>query len=51
MNNYTPLLINRNDKNKQLTLLSQHKFALTGKKYVNGSVNFEGQLKNLNEDF
>jgi hypothetical protein len=28
MNNYTPV-INRNDKNKQLTLLSQRKLALT----------------------
>jgi hypothetical protein len=29
MNNYTPLVISRNDKNKQLTLLSQCKLALT----------------------
>jgi hypothetical protein len=29
MNNYTPLVISRNDKNKQLTLLSQLKLALT----------------------
>jgi hypothetical protein len=29
MNNYTPLVISRNDKNKQLTLLSQRKLALT----------------------
>ncbi len=27
MNNYTPLVISRNDKNKQLTLLSQLKLA------------------------
>jgi hypothetical protein len=47
MNNYTPLLISRNDKNKQLTLLSQHKLALPGKIYVNGSVNLEGHLKKL----
>jgi hypothetical protein len=31
MNNYTPLVIRRNDDNKQLTLLSQRKLALTGK--------------------
>jgi hypothetical protein len=31
MNNYTPLVISRNDKNNQLTLLSQRKLALTGK--------------------
>jgi hypothetical protein len=38
------------DKNAQLTLLSQHKLAFTGRniKYVNGSVNSEGHLeKNL----
>jgi hypothetical protein len=29
MKNYTPLVISRNDKNKQLTLLSQSKLALT----------------------
>jgi hypothetical protein len=29
MNNYTPLVISVNDKNKQLTLLSQRKLALT----------------------
>jgi hypothetical protein len=29
MNNHTPLVINRNKKNKQLTLLSQRKLALT----------------------
>jgi hypothetical protein len=29
MNNYTPLVISWNDKNKQLTLLSQRKLALT----------------------
>jgi hypothetical protein len=29
MNNYTPLLISMNDKNKQLKLLSQRKLALT----------------------
>jgi hypothetical protein len=29
VNNYTPLVISRNDKNKQLTLLSQRKRALT----------------------
>jgi hypothetical protein len=28
MHNYTPLVISGNDKNKQLTLLSQHKLAL-----------------------
>jgi hypothetical protein len=30
MHNYTPLVISGNDKNKQLTLLSQSKLALTG---------------------
>jgi hypothetical protein len=29
MNNYTPLVISSNDKNKQLILLSQQKLALT----------------------
>jgi hypothetical protein len=29
MDNYTPLVISRNDKNKQLTLVSQRKLALT----------------------
>jgi hypothetical protein len=29
MKNYTPLLISSNNKNKQLTLLSQRKLALT----------------------
>jgi hypothetical protein len=29
MSNYIPLLISRNDKNKQLTLLGQRKLALT----------------------
>jgi hypothetical protein len=29
INNYNPLVISRNDKNKQLTLLSQYKLALT----------------------
>jgi hypothetical protein len=31
MHNYTPLVISGNDKNKQLTLLSQRKFALTAR--------------------
>jgi hypothetical protein len=31
MNNCTPLVISRNDKNKQLTLLSQRKLALTAR--------------------
>jgi hypothetical protein len=31
VNNYTPLVISRNDKNKQVTLLSQHKLALTAR--------------------
>jgi hypothetical protein len=31
MNNYNPLLISWNDKNKQLTLLSQRKLALTAR--------------------
>jgi hypothetical protein len=29
MHNYTPLVISRNDKHKQLSLLSQRKLALT----------------------
>jgi hypothetical protein len=32
IHNYTTLVISRNDKNKQLTLLSQRKLALTGRK-------------------
>jgi hypothetical protein len=32
MNNFTPLVISRNDKNNQLALLSQRKLALTPKK-------------------
>jgi hypothetical protein len=31
INNYTPLVISWNDKNKQLTLLSQRKLALTAR--------------------
>jgi hypothetical protein len=31
MHNYTPLVISGNGKNKQLTLLSQCKLALTGR--------------------
>jgi hypothetical protein len=31
MHNYTPLVISRNDKNMQLTLLSQRKLALTAR--------------------
>jgi hypothetical protein len=31
MNNYNPLMISGNDKNKQLTLLSQRKLALTAR--------------------
>jgi hypothetical protein len=32
MHNYTPLVISRNDKHKQLTLLSLSKIAFTGRK-------------------
>jgi hypothetical protein len=31
IHNYTPLVISRNDKNKQLTLFSQRKLALTAR--------------------
>jgi hypothetical protein len=31
MNNFSPLVISTSDKNKQLTLVSQRKLALTGK--------------------
>ncbi len=31
MNNYTPLVISRNDKNKQLTILSQCKLVLNAR--------------------
>jgi hypothetical protein len=31
MNYYTPLVINGNDKNKEITVLSQCKLALTGR--------------------
>jgi hypothetical protein len=34
MYNYTPLVISRNDKNKQLTLLSQRKISLTTKNII-----------------
>jgi hypothetical protein len=40
MHNYIPLVISRNDKNKRLTLLSQHKLALTG------GIHFLEHLKN-----
>ncbi len=48
MLNYILLVICRNDKNKQLTFLSQCKLAFTGKKYVSSSVNSEGHLNKLN---
>jgi hypothetical protein len=40
MHYYIPLVISRNDKNKRLTLLSQHKLALTG------GIHFLEHLKN-----
>jgi hypothetical protein len=45
MHNYAPLVISRNEKNKQLTLLSQSKLALTGN--VNGYVYSEGHLEKI----
>jgi hypothetical protein len=33
-NNYTPLVISRNDKNKQLTLLSQRKLTAINKLFA-----------------
>jgi hypothetical protein len=48
MHNYTPIVISGNDKNKQLTLLSQCKLAFTGRNtLIVGSVNSEGHLKNI----
>jgi hypothetical protein len=39
-------VISENDKNKQLTLLSQCKLAFTGRNMLkNGSANSEGNLK------
>jgi hypothetical protein len=40
---FTPLVISGNDTNKQITLLTQGKLALTGRN-LNGSVNSEGLL-------
>jgi hypothetical protein len=34
MHNYIPLVISANDKDKQLTLLSQHKLAFNREKYT-----------------
>jgi hypothetical protein len=40
---FTPLVISGNEKNKQITLLTQGKLALTGRN-LNGYVNSEGFL-------
>jgi hypothetical protein len=46
MHNYTLIVISGNDKNKQLTLLSQCKHAFTGRNTLMVvSVNSEGHLK------
>jgi hypothetical protein len=47
MHNYTQLLISGNDKNKQLTLLSQRKLALTGRNMLMALLNSEGHLKKI----
>jgi hypothetical protein len=39
INNYTPLVISRNDKNKLLTLLSQRKLALTAINKLSALIN------------
>jgi hypothetical protein len=46
MNNYTPLVISRNDKNKQLILLGQCKLALTAR-YIFCNIKSFEHLKNL----
>jgi hypothetical protein len=45
MINYTPLVISRNDKNKQLTLWSQHKLALTAIYKLFALSNYRSPLK------
>ncbi len=45
MNNYTPLVISGNDKNKQLTLLSQRKLALTVRNTLFAFLNHWSTLK------
>jgi len=49
VHNYTPLMISRNDKNKQLTLLSQCKLALTVKMHFGAPKKFlkNGPVLNL----
>ncbi len=45
MHNYTSFMISGNDKNKQLTLLSQSKLAFSGRNlYIYGAVNSEWNL-------
>jgi hypothetical protein len=48
MHNYTPLVISRNDKNKQPTVLSPSKLALTARNtlYVSKSLEHPSNLKN-----
>jgi hypothetical protein len=53
MNNYTPLVIGRNEKNKQLTLLSLRKLALTSRnkllhyKIIGAPKKFKNQQRSL----
>jgi hypothetical protein len=47
MHNYTPLVISGNDKNKQLTLLSQRKLTFNHKIYVKRLCKFVGTSENI----
>ena len=47
MHSYTPLLISRNYKNKQLTKVKPTQTRIKRKKYVNSSVHSEEHLKKL----
>ncbi len=47
MHNYTPFVISGNDKNKQLTLLSQRKLAFTGRNMLMALCKFGGTSKKI----
>jgi hypothetical protein len=49
LNTYTQLVISGNDKNKQITLLSQGKLALTAR-YILFAYTIIGALKNLQKN-
>jgi hypothetical protein len=46
IHSYTPLVISRNDKNKQLTLLIHRKLAVTGRKTL-FEVKIDGSTKKI----